>query len=65
MGFTRDIRLRVTSSQYEIIKTKAKVAGYKTVSAFLRDTVLNIDYSVEKLVKEIYQIIVEDKKKLK
>jgi len=62
VAFTRDIRIRVTKLQYVIIKNKAQVAGYKTVSAFLRDTVLNIDYSVETLVKEIHEIVVKEER---
>ena len=65
MSYTRNIRFRVTSLQYQIIKNKAQVAGYKTVSEFVRDTVMNIDFSMEKLIKEIHEIIVEEKKKLK
>ena len=59
MAFTRDIRLKVTSLQYEIIKNKAQVSGYKTISAFIRDTTLNVDFSMEKLIKEIHGIIVK------
>jgi len=63
MSYTRNIRFRVTSLQYQIIKNKAQVAGYKTVSEFVRDTVMNIDFSMEKLIKEIHEIIVEEKKR--
>ena len=62
MACTRDIRIKVTELQYKIIKSKAELGGYKTISAFIRDCVLNVDYSVEKLVKEIHQMIIEDKK---
>ena len=62
MSYTRNIRFRVTSLQYQIIKNKAQVAGYKTVSEFVRDTVMNIDFSMEKLIKEIHEIIIEEKK---
>ena len=61
MVYTRDIRIKVTSLQYEIIKNKAQVAGYKTVSDFIRETILSVDFSMEKLIKEIYEIIVEKK----
>ena len=61
MAFTRDIRIKITSLQYEIIKNKAQVAGYKSVSAFIRDTVMNVDFSMEKLIKQIHEIIVEKK----
>ena len=54
MVYTRDIRIKVTSLQYEIIKNKAQVSGYKTVSDFIRETILNVDFSMEKLIKEIW-----------
>jgi uncharacterized protein (DUF1778 family) len=58
MALNTDIRIKVTKLQYEIIKNKAQVAGYKSVSAFIRDTVLNVDFSMETLVKEIHDIVV-------
>lgn len=61
MVYTRDIRIKVTSLQYEIIKNKAQVSGYKTVSDFIRETILNVDFSMEKLIKEIHEIIIEKK----
>ena len=61
MVFTRDIRIKVTALQYEIIKNKAQVAGYKTVSEFIRDSIMNIDFSMEKLIKEIHEMIVGEK----
>lgn len=61
MVYTRDIRIKVTALQYEIIKNKAQVSGYKTVSDFIRETVLNVDFSMEKLIKEIHEIIIEKK----
>ena len=61
MGFTRDIRIKVTALQFQIIKTKEQAEGYASVSAFIRDTVLNTDYSIEKLIKQIHEIIVKEK----
>jgi hypothetical protein len=57
MALNTDIRIKVTALQYEIIKNKAQVAGYKSVSAFIRDTVLNVDFSMEQLVKQIHEIV--------
>ncbi len=61
MVYTRDIRIKVTSLQYEIIKNKAQVSGYKTVSDFIRETILNVDFSMEKLIKEIHEMIMKNK----
>ena len=61
MVYTRDIRIKVTSLQYEIIKNKAQVSGYKSVSAFIRDTTLNVDFSMEKMIKQIHDVVVKEK----
>ncbi|MEM4263320.1 MAG: hypothetical protein QW666_00290 [Candidatus Woesearchaeota archaeon] len=63
MAFTRDLRIKITPLQYEIIKNKAQVSGYKSVSAFIRDSVLKEDYSTEELIKQIHEIVVKEKKK--
>lgn len=36
MAFTRDLRIKITSLQYEIIKNKAQVSGYKPF-AFIKN----------------------------
>ena len=59
MTYTRDLRIKVTALQYEIIKNKAQIASYKSVSAYIRDTVLKQDFSMEKLVQEIHRIVVK------
>ncbi len=64
MGLTRDLRIKVTPLQYEIIKNKAQVFGYKSMSAFIRDIVLNENYSTEELIKEIHEMVVKEKKDL-
>ncbi|MDP3699239.1 MAG: hypothetical protein Q8R47_06680 [Nanoarchaeota archaeon] len=61
MVCTRDIRIKVTELQYKIIKGKAELGGYKTISAFIRDCVLNVDFSMEKLIKQIHELVVEKK----
>ena len=61
MALNTDIRIKVTALQYEIIKNKAQVAGYKSVSAFIRDTVLNVDFSMEQLVKQMHGVVVKGK----
>ena len=62
MVYTRDIRIKVTALQYQVIKEKAQVSGYKTVSGFIRETVMNLDFSMEKLIKEIHEMVVGEKK---
>ncbi|MBW2972792.1 hypothetical protein KY346_00185 [Candidatus Woesearchaeota archaeon] len=61
MALTRDIRIKVTPLQQEIIKNKAQVAGYKSVSAFIRDTIINEENTTEDLIKEIHEIVVKEK----
>ncbi len=60
MGMTRDIRIKVTPLQYEIIKNKAQVNGFKTVSSFIRDAIFNESGD---LLKEIHDILVKKKSK--
>ena len=62
MALTRDIRIKVTALQYEIIKNKAQVSGFKSVSAFIRDVILKVDFSMEKMIKEIHEIVVKGEK---
>lgn len=59
MAFTRDLRIKITPLQYEIIKNKAQVSGFKSVSAFIRDAVLKENYSTEELIKQIHEIVVK------
>lgn len=59
MALTRDIRIKVTGLQLEIIKNKAQVAGYKSVSAYIRDTIIKNETTFESLIKEIHDIIVK------
>jgi uncharacterized protein (DUF1778 family) len=61
MGMTRDIRIKVTPLQYEIIKNKAQVNGFKTVSSFIRDAIFNESGD---LLKEIHEILVNKPKSL-
>ena len=63
MGLTRDLRIKVTPLQYEIIKNKAQVFGYKSMSEFIRDIILKENYSAEDLIKQIHEIIVKKKNK--
>ena len=63
MTHTRDIRIRVTPLQYEIIKNKAQIAGEKTVTSYIRKVLTKTeDYSVEKLIQEIHAMVVQEKR---
>ena len=62
MVFTRDIRIKVTQLQFEIIKNKAQLAGKKTMAAYIRKVITNEDFSIENLVKEIHTMIVQEQR---
>jgi hypothetical protein len=63
MHINRDIRIRVTPLQYEIIKNKAALSGEKTVSSYIRRALTKTDdFSVEKLIQEIHAMIVQEKR---
>ena len=52
---TKELRVRVTHKQYSIIKTKAQLYGFKTVSAFIRQTICRVPQETEKRLLEIHQ----------
>jgi len=54
---TRYIQIRVTPEQYERIRNKAQVRGYKTLTAFLLHLALEKDLLFEQRFEEIYRII--------
>lgn len=56
MALTRDIRIKVTSVQFELIKNKAQINGYKTVSSFIRESLLK-EEETEILLRKIYELI--------
>ena len=61
MALTRDIRIKVTSSQFEHIKNDAQNNGYKTISEYIREIILKeSDYTTEILTK-IFEILKEKK----
>ena len=51
-------RFRVSKKEFEIIKTEARIKGYKTVAPYIRDLALKIDYSIKPR-------IIKKKKKVK
>jgi len=62
MSVTRDIRIRFTPLQYEIIKNKAQLGGHRSIAAYIRAMLLRPDFTVEKLVKEIHEMIVKEQR---
>lgn len=47
--------IRVSNEQYELISLKKNVAGYATLSQFIRDVLLKDDISTYKMIREIHQ----------
>lgn len=62
MGVTRDLRIRLTTLQYEIVRNKAQIEGYKTITAFIRDSILKENCETEELIKQIHEMIVKGEK---
>ena len=52
---TKELRVRVTPVQYSIIKTKAEVLGFKTISEFVRQTICRVPQKTEQRLLEIYK----------
>ena len=61
MQKTKLIQFRVTKYQYERIRNNAESKGFRTISAYLRETALNKDLIFEKKFQEIYEIITKEK----
>ena len=65
MNKTRSIQFRVTRDQYERIINNARIKGYLSISAYLRDLALNKDYAFQRKLDEIHEHIVKDREKTK
>lgn len=57
---TRDIRIRFTPLQYEIVKNKAQIGGHRSIAAYIRDIILKPDFSMEKLIRELHTMVVKE-----
>ena len=56
MSQTRYIHFRVTNEQFNMIKTNARIEGFKTVSNYLRDMAMNRNPEVRDKIKRIWEI---------
>ena len=61
MQKTKLIQFRVTKYQYERIRNNTESKGFRTISAYLRETALNKDLAFEKKFQEIYEVIMKKK----
>ena len=57
MALTRDIRFRVTAMQFEAIKNKAQSNGFKTISSFIRRSLLKEKDETHIVLEKIYEIL--------
>ncbi len=57
MALTRDLRIRVSKLQREIIRNNAEIEG-KNISGYCRERILSPNLRVEKLVREIHETVV-------
>jgi uncharacterized protein (DUF1778 family) len=55
---TKELRVRVTEDHYALIKTRAQLQGYDTISAYVRDKLLKVPHKTEQRLIEIYNILV-------
>jgi uncharacterized protein (DUF1778 family) len=55
---TKELRVRITEEQHALIKTKAQLQGYNTLSAYVRDKLLRIPHKTEQRLLEIYNALV-------
>ncbi|MBI2671064.1 hypothetical protein HYX18_03765 [Candidatus Woesearchaeota archaeon] len=57
MAKNHDIRIKVTSLQFETIRSSAQTNGYKTISSYIRQTILNNEDETDKTLKKIYKML--------
>ncbi len=55
---TKYIQVRVSPEQYERIRNNAQAKGFKTVSSFIRNSLLEKDLLFEQKFDRMYEIIV-------
>jgi len=54
MSKSRIINIRVTQRQYEMIQLRKEVAGYASLSQFIRSSLLKNSLWLEKMIREIH-----------
>lgn len=58
---THDLRVRLTNIQYEILRNKAHLSGFGTVAEFARYSLIQNPFLVERMIKEMYELITKKK----
>jgi uncharacterized protein (DUF1778 family) len=53
------LEIRLTQSQMERLKQKAMSEGYKTISQYVRNKLLENSISTEKMLSDIYNSLIE------
>ena len=59
MRSTRIINFRVTAKQYELIQNRKEAKGYHHLSQWIRDLLLKEELATEKMIREMYSVIVK------
>jgi len=57
--------IRVTNTQYERIVNNALAKGYKTISDYVRNSILGFDLLTETKIQKMFEVIVENKEKIR
>ncbi|MFH1917088.1 MAG: hypothetical protein ABIJ21_07540 [Nanoarchaeota archaeon] len=65
MPKNRVIMIRVTNTQYERIVNNALAKGYKTISDYVRNSILGFDLLTETKIQKMFEVIVENKEKIR
>jgi len=63
MAKNRELRIRISGRQHEIIKNYAEIEG-KSISTFSRERILTPSHKTEMMIREIHDNVV-NKEKLK
>ncbi|MFH1134234.1 MAG: hypothetical protein V1735_07155 [Nanoarchaeota archaeon] len=55
------IQIRVSTTQFDQILGNAQAKGYKTISDFVRMSILSLDTAMERKIHRIFEAVVEKK----
>lgn len=61
LTLTHDLRVRMSRIQFEMLKNKAQLSGFSTVADYVRYVLIENPYVTERMIKEMYEIIVKKK----
>lgn len=59
MSDSKELRVKITAEEYAKIKTKAQLNGFNTLSGYVRERLLKINFQTKKRLTEIYETLLK------